>query len=44
MRSICFALVHRYINYANIAWDSANKIYKDKYINVRINKYTQKLH
>ena len=27
LRSIYFALVHPYINYANIAWASTNKTY-----------------
>ena len=27
LRSICFAFVHPYINYANISWASINKIF-----------------
>ena len=30
LRSICFALVHPYINYANIAWASTKKTYLNR--------------
>ena len=30
LRSIYFALVHPYINYANIAWASTNKTYLNR--------------